>query len=211
MTWQRSISYVFFVTLLLIVVACPDDETTTSGASDASANDSTNDTQQSDTQLASDGSGNATLDQSFDGLYETVSYQKKQPCDAEFENRTIAQRYFRLEAIWVQEIPLLARYECTDTTVDSCSDTMSFFQSMIWDGERWMYQLNGATFLAACNLSITRGYPQATPDGFEIELTNRSTVLDDVSQDDCGIELASDVVFEEMDCGFVEQFVFLRL
>ncbi len=199
--------------LLVLCASCSgDDSGSTNTTSDASETDasgnSTGDTSQNDVPADSTGS----LDSSFDGLYETVVHQRARPCSTDMADADIAQRYFRLEAMVVESIPFLARYECTGDTVGTCSDTISFFQSMILRDEVWQYVLVAASYMGdECRVSITKGTPEFTSDGFEIDLTNRTGVVPGVEEEACNADVELEVDFDSLDCGFEEYFEYVRV
>ncbi len=129
--------------------------------------------------------GGSSLDRSLDGFYETLSEKKKQPCEAAWVEQTIDSKYFRLEAIDLMGTPALAHYDCESAEPSSCTDAMSFFDTMTWAKDGWEYRVTSASYSDACNVSINLGRPVKTAVGFDLERTIRKGVAAGVDQQGC--------------------------
>ena len=147
----------------------------------------------------------------FDGFYETVSQQKKEPCDAAWEDQSIDQQYFKLETTSMLGVKILARYECTTDNPSSCSDSLSLFQSMNWSNGQWAYELTISSYTDDCQISQTKGVPVLSELGFDIELVNRQAEVSTVSQEDCDTDLADTIADDDFACQFREKFQNTRL
>ena len=155
--------------------------------------------------------GDDSLSSPFDGFYETVAHQKKQPCDAAWEDQSIDQKYFKLETTEMLGVKILARYDCTTDSQTSCSESLSLFQSMSWNQGQWAYEITVSSYVDECDLSRTFGVPELSEIGFDIEMVNQHAVVSSVSRDDCDTDLADTIPADDFACQFVELFQNKRL
>lgn len=150
--------------------------------------------------FASACSGSDSLDRSLDGLYETVSQQKKQPCDAGWVEQAIDAKYFRLEATSLMGVAVLARYDCESAELSTCSELMSLFESMAWMEGGWQYRQGSAVFTDVCTVTLNQGRPAPTATGFDLELTSRQGVISGVTMEKCDSDAIDSATPDQLAC-----------
>ena len=195
MTTQKRRFEITVLAAILLLASCSssddDGSSTTSGGDRDVASDS------------SGGGGATSIDHSYDGLYQYVTHRVATSCDeaVELADAPILAPYFRLEAMDIAGTILLAFYSCTEAQIDSCSEDLSLFQSLVWHQNQWRYQFGGSVYTDGCHISETVGTPERTANGFRILLTTSTVVVSVDDAEQCSTDLTDSVPDEDFECG----------
>jgi len=150
----------------------------------------------------------------MEGLYGVLAHRKKLNCDPTqpWGDVFIKDYYFRLVKMSVGTESLLAYYPCVSELLESCSDKMMLFQSLVWRDGQWAYWLATAMYLdGACNVTVTTGIPELKGVDFSIVLSTYAGTVPAASQAECTVDLAAATPIEDLECKAMESYLAEKL